>query len=41
VEVLRRHDPSFPIDLHLVPGDHRLSSPQHMESLRQLVVEQV
>jgi pimeloyl-ACP methyl ester carboxylesterase len=41
VEVLRRHDPSFPIDLHLVPGDHRLSSPQHMESLRQLLVEQV
>ena len=41
VNLLRGHDPSYPIDLRLVPGDHRLSSPEHMESLRQLLIEAV
>lgn len=41
VNLLLRHDSSYPIDLRLVPGDHRLSSPEHMESLRRLVLEPV
>jgi uncharacterized protein len=41
VNLLQRHDPSYPIDLRLVHGDHRLSSPEHMQSLRQLLVEPV
>lgn len=41
VDVLRSRDPSYPIDLRLVSGDHRLSSPEHMESLRRLLVEPV
>jgi len=32
--------PTFPIDLNLIPGDHRLSSPEHMERFRQAVIEQ-
>lgn len=32
--------PTFPIDLNLIPGDHRLSSPEHMERFRQVVVQQ-
>jgi uncharacterized protein len=38
---LRGRDPSYPIDLRLVPGDHRLSSAEHMESLRRLLLEPV
>ena len=41
VNRLRGHDPSYPIDLRLVLGDHRLSSREHMESLRQLLLEPV
>jgi uncharacterized protein len=41
VDLLLRRDPSYPIDLRLVPGDHRLSSPEHMESLRRLLLEAV
>lgn len=32
--------PAFPIDLNLIPGDHRLSSLEHMERFRRVVVEQ-
>jgi pimeloyl-ACP methyl ester carboxylesterase len=38
-EVLRR-DPGFPIELLLKTGDHRLSSPEHVEILRRLVVRE-
>jgi pimeloyl-ACP methyl ester carboxylesterase len=38
VEQLRSLAPSFPVELHLVPGDHRLSSPEHLETFRRLVV---
>jgi len=31
-------DPEFPIELFLKTGDHRLSSPDHLEALRRLVV---
>lgn len=41
VNLLLRHDPAYPIDLRLLPGDHRLSSPEHMESLRRLLFEAV
>jgi uncharacterized protein len=32
-------DPSFPVELNLIPGDHRLSSPEHVEQFRRLVLE--
>lgn len=32
--------PTFPIDLNLIPGDHRLSSPEHVERFHRLVLEQ-
>lgn len=38
VEQLRALAPSFPVELHLVPGDHRLSSPEHLETFRRLVL---
>lgn len=38
-ELLRR-DPSFPLDLQLIPGDHRLSSPEHLEQFRRLVMRE-
>ena len=38
VERLRSLAPSFPVELHLVPGDHRLSSPEHLETFRHLVL---
>ena len=37
VEQLQSLAPSFPIELHLVPGDHRLSSPEHLDLFRTLV----
>lgn len=37
-ELLRRY-PGFPLDLTLIPGDHRLSNPEHVELLRRLVVD--
>lgn len=40
VEQLRLKAPSFPIDLQLISGDHRLSEPEHIEFLRRLIVEQ-
>ncbi len=33
-------DPEFPIELLLKTGDHRLSSPEHVETFRQLVVRE-
>ena len=41
VKTLRRRDPSYPIECHLVDGDHRLSSPEHMEYLHALLLESV
>jgi pimeloyl-ACP methyl ester carboxylesterase len=38
LERLRRLDPSYPIELLLVAGDHRLSSPAHMEQLHRLLL---
>ena len=38
-ELLRR-DPNFPLDLQLIPGDHRLSSPEHIELFRRLVMRE-
>lgn len=32
--------PTFPIDLNLIPGDHRLSSPEHVERFHKLVLGQ-
>ena len=39
VEQLRSLAPSFPVELHLVPGDHRLSSPDHLDTFRCLVLD--
>jgi pimeloyl-ACP methyl ester carboxylesterase len=39
VELLLARDPAFPVELHLIPGDHRLSSPEQVERLRRLVLE--
>ena len=40
VEQLLAKDVSFPVELNLIPGDHRLGSPENMERFHQLVVEQ-
>ena len=40
VEQLLAKDVSFPVELNLIPGDHRLGSPENMERFRQLVVGQ-
>ena len=37
-EQLLARDPSFPIELNLIPGDHRLSGPEHVERFRRLVI---
>jgi len=39
VEQLLSRDPAFPVKLILMTGDHRLSSPEHVEQLHQLVLE--
>jgi uncharacterized protein len=39
VEALLERDSAFPIELRLIPGDHRLSRPEHMDILRRLIVE--
>jgi pimeloyl-ACP methyl ester carboxylesterase len=39
VERLRSRDPSYPVELYLIPGDHRLSGPEHMEHLHRLLLE--
>jgi len=33
-------DRSFPLDLQLIPGDHRLSSPEHLELFRRVVMRE-
>jgi dipeptidyl aminopeptidase/acylaminoacyl peptidase len=38
VEQLLARDPAFPVDLHVIPGDHRLSSPEHVDAFRRLVL---
>ena len=40
VEQLLAKDGSFPVELNLIPGDHRLGSPENMERFHQLVVGQ-
>jgi pimeloyl-ACP methyl ester carboxylesterase len=40
VEQLLAKDGAFPVELNLIPGDHRLSSPENMERFHQLVVGQ-
>lgn len=37
---LRRRVPGFPLDLRLIQGDHRLSSPEHLELFRRLVIRE-
>ncbi len=39
VEQVRSLAPSFPIELHLVPGDHRLSSSEHLDTFQRLVLD--
>jgi len=39
VELLLARDPSFPIELNMIQGDHRLSSPEHVERFHRLVIE--
>jgi pimeloyl-ACP methyl ester carboxylesterase len=39
VEQLLSRDPAFPVELHLIPGDHRLSSHEQVERFRRLVLE--
>jgi len=39
VELLLARDAEFPIHLHLIPGDHRLSSPEHLERFHRIMVE--
>jgi hypothetical protein len=36
---VRRH-PGFPLNLKLIPGDHRLSGPEHLELFHRLVMKQ-
>jgi pimeloyl-ACP methyl ester carboxylesterase len=38
---LFRRNPSFPLALQLIPGDHRLSGPEHLELFRRLVMREV
>ena len=38
VEQLLAHAPTFPVELQLIPGDHRLSSSEHVERFRRLVL---
>lgn len=39
VEQLLLRDRAFPVELNLMTGDHRLSRPEHVERLHQLVLE--
>ena len=39
VEQLLACDPTFPVELQLIPGDHRLSSDEQVERIRLLVLE--
>lgn len=39
VEQLLARDPAYPVELDLIPGDHRLSSLEHVERFRRLVLD--
>jgi pimeloyl-ACP methyl ester carboxylesterase len=39
VEQLLAREPAFPVELQLIPGDHRLSSDEQVERIRRLVLE--
>jgi pimeloyl-ACP methyl ester carboxylesterase len=39
VEQLLVRDPAFPVELQLIPGDHRLSGDEQVERFRRLVLE--
>jgi pimeloyl-ACP methyl ester carboxylesterase len=39
VDQLLARDPAFPVELQLIPGDHRLSSAEQVERVRRLVLE--
>ena len=39
VEQLLARDPTFPVELQLIPGDHRLSNDEQVERFRRLVLE--
>ena len=39
VQELLARNASFPIELHLIPGDHRLSSPEHVEIFRRIILQ--
>ena len=39
VEQLLGCDPAFPVELQLIPGDHRLSSDEQVDRFRRLVLE--
>ena len=41
VEQLLARAPGFPIELNLIPGDHRLSGPEHVERFHRLILEPV
>jgi uncharacterized protein len=38
-QLLLARDPSFPVELQLIQGDHRLSSDEHVDRFRQLVLD--
>jgi uncharacterized protein len=38
-EQLLSRDSAFPIKLKLIPGDHRLSSPEHVDLFRRVILE--
>ena len=41
VEQLLARDPSFPVELDLIEGDHRLSSPNQVERFHRLVINRL
>jgi pimeloyl-ACP methyl ester carboxylesterase len=41
VEQLLARDPAYPVELDLIPGDHRLSNPEHVERFHRLLLDTV
>lgn len=39
VEELLARDPAFPVELHLIPGDHRLSGPEQVDTFRRIILQ--
>lgn len=39
-DTLLCRDSNFPLDLQLIPGDHRLSGPEHLEVFRRVVMRE-